>query len=258
MRKSDKSALLHWIDVPAAFGLLTRIPLRLNTAKVTARGGSSAWAFPIVGVFIGLVAAAVTAAVHWIGLPSAVAAIFAVLVPVIITGAMHEDGLADTADGFWGGWDKERSLEIMKDSHIGTYGTLAIGLSLLLRGVLITALVSDEEYMQGLILAAMMSRASMAGLLTFLPNARGVGLSSSYGRPSNSVSLLAMIICICTALIIIPSHAVSITLVALISTILCGLYAKSKIGGQTGDVLGATQQVTEIAVLFTLLAEVGF
>ena len=111
MRKSDKSALLHWIDVPAAFGLLTRIPLRLNTAKVTARGGSSAWAFPIVGVFIGLVAAAVTAAVHWVGLPSAVAAIFAVLVPVIITGAMHEDGLADTADGFWGGWDKERRLD---------------------------------------------------------------------------------------------------------------------------------------------------
>ena len=258
MRKSDMTPMFNLIDVPAAFGLLTRLPLHLNTAKVTARGASSAWAFPIVGIFIGLVAAAAAAVVHWLGLPSAVAAIFAILIPVMLTGAMHEDGLADTADGFWGGWDKARRLEIMKDSHIGTYGTLAIGLSLLLRGVLITALVSDAEYMQGLILAAMMSRASMVGLLTFLPNARDGGLSRSYGRPSNAVSLIAVIICICTALVIIPSHAVSITFVALLSTILCGLYAKSKVGGQTGDVLGATQQVTEIAVLFTILVEVGF
>lgn len=258
MRKSDMTPMFNLIDVPAAFGLLTRLPLRLSTAKVTARGAASAWAFPIVGIFIGLMAAASAAAVHFLGLPSAVAAIVAILVPVMLTGAMHEDGLADTADGFWGGWDKARRLEIMKDSHIGTYGTLAIGLSLLLRGVLITALVGQEEYMQGLILAAMMSRASMVGLMTFSPNARGGGLSSSYGRPSNAVSLIAVIICICTALLIIPSHAVSITFIACLSTILCGLYAKAKIGGQTGDVLGATQQVTEIAVLFTLLVEVGF
>ena len=256
MRESDMR-WLHVGDIAVALSLLSRWPLRISEAAY-GRSAQAVWAYPVAGVLIALPAAGLAQLCLGLGLSTGVAALLALACLTVSTGAMHEDGLADTADGFWGGWDKERRLEIMKDSHIGTYGTLAIGLSLLLRGVLITALVSDEEYMQGLILAAMMSRASMAGLLTFLPNARGVGLSSSYGRPSNSVSLLAMIICICTALIIIPSHAVSITLVALISTILCGLYAKSKIGGQTGDVLGATQQVTEIAVLFTLLAEVGF
>ena len=255
MRKSDMSPMFTLVDLPAAFGLLTRLPLRVNTAKATARGAGSAWAFPIVGAFIGLMAAATVAIVLWLGLPAPVAAIFAILVPILLTGAMHEDGLADTADGLWGGWTKERRLEIMKDSHIGTYGTLAIGLSLLLRGVLMTALISEGVYVAGLIMAAMMSRASMVGILAFLPNARETGLSRTFGKPSSAVALLAGLICIIAALALAPSIATSIFFVTVGATIICGLIAKAKIGGQTGDILGATQQVTEIIVLATLLVE---
>lgn len=257
MRKSDMSPMFSLVDVPAAFGLLTRLPIRVNTAKATARGAASAWAFPLVGAFIGLAAAATTGLVHWLGLPSAVAAIFALLVPIVLTGAMHEDGLADTADGFWGGWTKERRLEIMKDSHIGTYGTLAIGLPLLLRGVLLTALISGGAYVAGLVMAAMMSRASMVGLLAFLPNARTNGLSRSYGQPSSAVVLLACLMCLVAALALVPAIATSIFFVTLSATVSCGIIAKLKIGGQTGDVLGATQQVTEIVVLATLLIELS-
>lgn len=253
MRKSDMSPLVTMIDIPAAFGLLTRMPTRVNTAKATARGAASAWAFPLVGAFVGVVAAGTVAAMLWLGLPPSVAAIFAVLVPVLLTGAMHEDGLADTADGLWGGWTKERRLAIMKDSHIGTYGALAIGFTLLLRGVLLTTLISDGAYVAGLIMAAMISRASMVGILAYLPNARDTGLSQAYGKPSGLGVVLAGLLCLAAALALVPSSAIWIILAATGAAVVCGIIAKAKIGGQTGDIVGATQQVTEIVVLSTLL-----
>ena len=118
-------ALMTLGDLPAALGLLTRLPVRVNTANATARGARAAWAWPLAGVAVGAIAALAAAAAMWCGLPLGVCSLLLIAVQMIVSGAMHEDGLADIIDGLWGGWDKDRRLAIMKDSQIGTYGVLA-------------------------------------------------------------------------------------------------------------------------------------
>ncbi len=113
----------------------------MDTVAATARGALAAWAYPLVGVVVGGLGAVTGALALWLGLPAPLAAGLVLLAMIAVTGALHEDGLADTADGFWGGWDRARRLEIMKDSQIGSYGVIALILSLGLRwsalGVLI-------------------------------------------------------------------------------------------------------------------------
>jgi len=126
--EKDDIALMHWRDVPAALGLLTRLPVPVDTDHATARAAKAAWAYPLVG----LVLALLLAVIGWLasGLMPEIRAAILLAAGVIITGALHEDGLADAVDGLWGGWDKARRLEIMKDSHIGAYGVIGLVLSL--------------------------------------------------------------------------------------------------------------------------------
>jgi len=120
-------------DIPAAIGLLSRLPVPVDTDLATRRGARAAWAYPLAGLVVGALAGLVAQVALWLGLPPSIAALLALAAMIAITGALHEDGLADSADGLWGGWDRARRLEIMKDSRIGTYGVLALGLTLLLR-----------------------------------------------------------------------------------------------------------------------------
>src|SRR6056297_3491159 len=115
-------------DLVSAAMLLTRLPVR---GMPTARAADAAWAWPLVGLAVGLPAGVVGMAVAAAGLPGGLAAAAALTVSIVLTGALHEDGLADCADGFWGGFDRARRLEIMRDSAIGSYGVLALGLSLI-------------------------------------------------------------------------------------------------------------------------------
>ena len=167
-------------------------------------------------------------------------------VGVIITGAMHEDGLADCADGFWGGWDRARRLEIMKDSSVGVYGVIALGLGLLLRWQALILLLDAGGYWAALAAVAATSRASMVVLMNRLPNPRAGGLSHSVGRPSTQATWLA--IGIAAVICLFVGHLGIVIWVAAGCT-LCAALSHRKIGGQTGDVLGATQQITEIIAL---------
>ena len=110
--------LIDRIDLPAALGLLTRLPVTVNGDQAMARGAASVWAYPLVGVITGVILAASAALMLRVGLPSGIVAGMVVALSVIMTGAMHEDGLADSAEGLWGGWDRAHRLAIMKDSHI--------------------------------------------------------------------------------------------------------------------------------------------
>lgn len=227
--------------------LLTRLPApRLSGFE---RAGVAAWSWPLVGLLLGGVAGAVSLAVS--GLGPFLAAVLAVLALVLMTGALHEDGLADVADGFWGGFERARRLEIMKDSRIGAYGVLALVFGFALR---VGALAELGALMAlGLMSAAMLSRAVMAAVMAALPNARGEGLSAQTGRPPAMAALLAGLLAFAGTLALTGfGAALAALLAAAVAGFGCAALARAKIGGQTGDVLGASQQVSEVAVLLAL------
>lgn len=237
-------------DIAEAFGLLTRLPVR----SLGARGAKAGWAWPLAGAFVALMAGIAGFVAFGIGLPAGFAAAISLAVMIILTGAMHEDGLADCADGFWGGWTPERRLEIMKDSRIGAYGVIALILSLLMRWSLLVVLIQAGAPVGPLVAAAALSRAPMLAVMWFVPGARWGGLSQRTGRPGGETVLLAGIVAMLVALIIVGFAALPAALgVAAAAVAISGL-AKAKIGGQTGDVLGAVQQLSEIAALVVFVA----
>jgi len=247
MSKPD-APLICFADIPAAFGLLSRLPVNSDSK----RGAAAAWAFPVTGMILGTIAAAVGWALLAIGLIPGVTAGLTLLTLVLITGAMHEDGLADSVDGLWGGWDKDRRLEIMKDSHIGAYGVMALVLTQILRLMALTALAQAGMLVIALISVAALSRAPMVVMMAVMPHARDGGLSASIGRVGVNTAMIAVgIAATITAAMLGWSGIIAIMVVAVASTVVA-LIAMRKIGGQTGDILGATQQVSEIAALITL------
>ncbi len=247
MSKPD-TALVMLADIPAAIGLLSRLPVTSDGG----RGAASAWAFPVTGMILGAIAAAVGWASLAIGLSASLTAGITLVILVITTGAMHEDGLADTVDGLWGGWDKERRLEIMKDSHIGAYGVIALVLSLLLRWVALTALAQAGLLTITLIAAATLSRAPMVVMMAVMPNARDNGLSASVGRVGTKTALLATGITIIVAMMLLGWSGITTIVAVIVAGCTVALIAQRKIGSQTGDILGASQQISEIAALLAL------
>ena len=252
MRKNDP--LMQFGDLAVALSLLSRLPLA-GLPVENKRGARAAWAYPLAGLVLGGIAGLTGLIALWVGLPSALVALCMLAALIILTGAMHEDGLADTVDGFWGGWAVARRLEIMKDSHIGTYGVIALILSLAARWAALWGLVSIGmgTALDGLIVAAMTSRAMMPAMMWALPNARADGLSRHVGRVPGQTVLIGLGLAGIAALLLTGATATLALIVAGVVTLGMGALARAKIGGQTGDTLGATQQVTEIALLCTLL-----
>ena len=240
-------------DVLAALGLLTRLPVKVDHEAAGARAAKAVWAYPLAGLAVGVIAAIVGSVWQWFGVSDGLVAAAVLAVMVIITGAMHEDGLADSADGLWGGWTVERRLEIMKDSRIGTYGVLALGLSLILRYAAILGLIDAGALWSGLVIAAIGSRAVMLALMGSLENARKDGLSRSVGRPASATMMSGVMLGTVCIAIIGGWHVLTFVLIAAIAGLTCAAIAQRKIGGQTGDILGASQQVSEIALLATAL-----
>ncbi len=239
-------------DMRATLGLLTRFPV--DPAPVTP---DSAWAFPLAGLAVGAAAALVLWSAAALGLPPGPAAGLALAVMVIVTGALHEDGLADAADGFWGGRDRDRRLEIMRDSRVGSYGVLALALSLLLRWSALAALAASGGAVAALIAAAVLSRAAMLWPMSVLPHARADGLSRLAGRPGRRTLMLAALLALGLALAAVSVAALLLAPLLWLTAVAAARIARAKIGGQTGDVLGATQQLCEIAALLALAALAG-
>ena len=248
MHKHD-TALMSPGDLLAALGLLTRLPVILDTDRAVARGAAAAWAYPLVGIVVGVIVAATVPFMLWVQLPGGIIAGLILLLQVVLAGAMHEDGLADCADGFWGGWTPQKRLAIMKDSHVGVYGICALALTLLLRWLALVVIVSVGAYWVALMAVGALSRASMVAVMAALPNARSNGLSRSVGRPPSGAVWLALALGAGASILLGFGWLI---LVCAVATVACAVIAKAKIGGQTGDVLGATQQITEVAMLIAL------
>lgn len=237
-------------DVILSLALLTRLPLPHHPSAGRAPS-AAAWAYPLVGLVVGALALIVGWCLQTLGTAAPITAAFVLLTSILVTGAMHEDGLADCADGFWGGWTLAKRLEIMKDSTVGTYGVIALGISLILRWYVLTMLIDKGALLAAVLAAAVMSRAAMVWVMHSLPHARKTGLSAQTGRPAGIPTIAALALGVIAAIAAPHVSFIWLVIVAGLVTLAATLVARRKIGGQTGDVLGATQQIVEITVLIT-------
>lgn len=245
----------------AACNFLTRLPL-----SRWASGGASpdiappsladaAWAFPLVGLVIG----AIGGIAYWIAvafaLPTLAAALIAVAATALVTGGLHEDGLADMIDGCGGGTTRDDKLAIMRDSRTGAYGVLALIFSVGLRVAALANIGTRWHVIGALVAAHALGRGVLPAALRGLPPARNDGLGATAGRPAQGAVLLALGIASVLALLGtgIPV-GLSAAIAACVIAIAIAKLAQRQIGGQTGDVLGAIEQGAETAALLAVAA----
>lgn len=238
---------------------LTRLPVGRFLPDPAPQLQSALWAFPLAGLVVGGAGALVLALALWLGLTPLIAALLAVGAQIWLTGGLHEDGLADLADGM-GGATRERRLEIMRDSRIGSYGALALGLTTALRVAALAAL-PPMAAMIALVALSALSRAGIVAVLRWLEPARGDGLGRGAGRPPAGVVAWALAIGLMPffaaslwPLTFPPMAGLAAVLGCFCGQILVGTKAKRVLGGQTGDVLGAVQQIGEVTALVALAA----
>jgi adenosylcobinamide-GDP ribazoletransferase len=245
-------------DLRSSLAFLTIIP---GSALGEAAGAMpdfkrGAQVFPVVGALVGLAGGAMLVLAVALDVPAVVSAALAVTAIVLLTGALHEDGLADTADGFGGGATSERKLEIMDDSAVGAYGATALILALLLRVVTLAALVPAGGVCAAAVLLAAeaASRGAMVRLWHDLPAARLGGMAEGTGPPDSQAMLTALIIAaVIVVLAVVPTFgfwaALAGTALLIAAALAFARLTARQIGGRTGDTLGACQQVTVVAFL---------
>ncbi|MEP6972789.1 MAG: adenosylcobinamide-GDP ribazoletransferase [Actinomycetota bacterium] len=229
----------------AAAAFLTRLPIDRRGVVGPADIARGVVVFPVVGALVGAAAAGVAWTLG-LAFPAGVAAVGAVAVELILTGGLHVDGLSDTCDGY-GGATRERALEIMRDHSIGTYGAAAIVVDLLLKTVVIAGLLDRSGGLWTLVAAGAVSRAIVGVLGTVAPYARpsgGIGaVLSDHGRPARAAGAVVLGVAIASATVAAAGVA--------------GVWmwrCRRRLGGMTGDTLGATVEGTQALVLLVGLA----
>ena len=242
-------------ELKAVFVFCSRLPLARATPFADGAIGKAAWAFPVAGLAIGVIGAAVYVLARRLGLPPWPAAALSVTATLVVTGCLHEDGLADTADGFGGGKTREQKLEIMRDSRTGAYGVCALAMSLLLRVGALASFGDTRSVVWALIAAHTAARAAMPVHMWLLPPARNDGLSFQAGPPPGDSMAAAVAIAFIVLLFCLrPGRGVMASIVLIAAVALMAWLSTRQIEGQTGDVLGALEQVSEILVLLVALA----
>jgi adenosylcobinamide-GDP ribazoletransferase len=237
---------------------LTRLPVPPQPGFSADWINRSARYFPLVGQFVGLVAALVLllAAHLWSGL---VAALLALLTAVLLTGALHEDGLADSADGLAGGRDAAHRLAIMKDSRIGAYGVLALGFG---TGLKLLSLASLAPWAAAcsLIAAHGVARAATVTVMHVLPYAgdeASAKISTRTKPPSRREVVIALALSAWPLVLLNGAKALLGLAICALLTIAMALTARRLIGGQRGDILGAVEQLCETGFLLACAAHIG-
>ncbi|MBU4530564.1 MAG: adenosylcobinamide-GDP ribazoletransferase [Hoeflea sp.] len=248
-------------DIARATGFLSRLPVPAH--YFDGHDGSLSRAsgmFPAAGLVIALVPGLLIVLLSWLGANPALTVLIALAVSIALTGGLHEDGLADSADAFGARGGRDHMLEIMKDSRTGTYGVLALVLSLALRATALTILLSvlgGWYTLLGLLAVAAASRAAITWHWNALPPARQDGVAASVGAPEDSAATRSLVTggIAFTALAalsvgLIPALLSLGVLAACISQ--WTTIVRKKLHGHTGDTLGASQQIAETACLVTL------
>ncbi|MGE0725915.1 MAG: adenosylcobinamide-GDP ribazoletransferase, partial [Alphaproteobacteria bacterium] len=210
--------------------------------------------FPVIGAAIGAAGGLVLVIAAALDLPPLAAALLALGAIAVLTGALHEDGLADAADGFGAGRDAADTVAIMRDGRIGAYGALALVGVVGLKVAALAALTPGAALL-ALAAAGAGSRAAIAAIAWMVPPARPDGLGAALGRPADAAALVALGTGTLAAIVLIgpAGGAVALVAAAIVAGALAWL-AQRRIGGYTGDVLGAIQQMTETTMLLAAAA----
>jgi adenosylcobinamide-GDP ribazoletransferase len=239
-------------DLKISILFCTRLPLAHAGPIESGDVARASWAFPVVGALVGGIGALVYAIAWQAGLPPMVAATLGLAATLAVTGCLHEDGLADTADGFGGGRYRERKLDIMRDSRLGTFGACTLVISLLLRSAAVAAIAGPTPVALALIAAHASARAALPAFMRFVPPARPDGLSAQAGQPSPRCVTIAVLLGVAVLGIALgPGAAVVGIVLTAFAWLFMAWLSVRQIGGQTGDVLGALEQICEIVILLT-------
>jgi adenosylcobinamide-GDP ribazoletransferase len=246
-------------EIRLCLGLLTRLPVGIAGLPAPAEMARAARWFPLVGALVGAIAALALWLCLALGVPGNAAVLIALGAAAVMTGGLHEDGLADCADGF-GGADRPRRLAIMRDSRIGTYGVLALILAIGLKWALLAALLDGgfRNAAVALIVAGAVSRLAPLALMRLLDHARKDGMAVNAGRPDAATLRFGAVLALITLLPLPgPMPMLTVACAVIAGIVATGALASRRIGGQTGDVLGAAQQVTELLALLCIAAAGG-
>ena len=255
MRAFEPAAIMR------ALGFLSRIPVSARFFGDEHRPASAdAGAYPIAGIIVALPGAVLLVAVAASGASALLAASIAVLATVALTGALHEDGLADTADGFGGGASPERRLAIMKDSTVGAYGVIAVAGALLLRAAALAGLaeaVSPTMAALAFVAAHALARAAMVWHWSHLPKARPDGVAAAAGQPAAGAVKAALLgAAAAFVLALLPAAGLFAGAVAAVlaagTALAFARLCRRMVGGHTGDTIGASEQVGETVILIGL------
>lgn len=246
-------------DLTTSLGFLTRLPMPSGLPFTTLADAMRA--FPCAGALIGAAAGLLLVLLGALGLPDLAAAGLTLAALALATGALHEDGLADTADGFGGGRDLDRKLAIMRDSHIGSYGVLALVLGLLVKAAGLAALADGPLLHAMAVLAATgaLSRAAIVWFMASTPPARRDGVAYAAGQPSDFTARSALLTGGLIALVLLlASQGLVPALVILgAGAATAGLFRRlslRQIGGHSGDTCGALQFLSETAMIVAATA----
>lgn len=247
---SDTPGLLD--SLRTVTGFLTSLPVRHDDHPALAR---CAALFPVVGAGVGLGGALGFCVAEWLGLGPWLSSMTAVGVMLVLTGALHEDGLADCADGLGARGDRAGRLDIMRDSRIGTFGTIALFMVIGARLAALAELHNSLEVMAALVVAGAVSRSSMVVAMRMMPAARTDGLAVAAGEPGFDQTVIALVIAVSLALVLLFPWAWTAALAAAgLAAVFVAWLAQRALGGKTGDVLGAIQQLTDIGVLLGVVS----
>jgi len=245
-----------WRDCCVVGAFLTRLPF----PSVTGGGKkgelmSSARAFPVIGVMVGCLSGGALMLAANLDLHPLACAFIGLAVAALATGALHEDGLADFADGLGGGKNKTEKLKVMQDMRIGAFGVLALVFSVAIRAAILGGLPGPGMAAVALIAAAGLSRGLLPGVMGLMTPARKSGLAASAGEPDDEGWVTALVLGLLVAFLLIGFWGGLTALVGgIIAVAAIGLLAERHIGGVTGDVLGAQQQLAEVAILVAAVA----
>ena len=244
----------YWIEqgqlLLIAIGFFTRIPIPEGIAFSTQRLNHANRYFGLVGLLVGVFSAGIYVISSWF-LPPSIALLISMSASLLITGAFHEDGLADVFDGFGGGMTVEKKLTIMKDSRLGTYGTSALILSLLIKFMVLWQLANKAAWLPVIALITMhtLSRIGAVSLMYNYPYVRLEDLSKSrsVATKQSRGDLTILLLTGLLVLLWLPLNvALALFLSAFIGRQICGYWFSRQLGGYTGDCLGAAQQIIEI------------
>ncbi|MBL95665.1 MAG: Adenosylcobinamide-GDP ribazoletransferase [Alphaproteobacteria bacterium MarineAlpha3_Bin5] len=236
-------------DIKVAATFLLRVPVPVPHDMWEKGLTTAIRAFPIVGAFVGLISGLIMYLLLNANFPPLLCALGAITSQILITGALHEDGLADFTDGLGGGKDRQQCLAIMRDPRIGTFGVLALIFSV---GFRVSALASipASEILLALIAAGLCSRSFVPIPMIFLMPAHENGLGASAGKPEISAATTAILIGVVPLFFFFTFHQACLIIILCFAILVALMFiAQKKLGGFTGDVLGTMQQLTEAAVL---------